>query len=115
MAAKKRSKQGGRKGSKTAFVLGLAHSMPAKDVVAKAAAQGMKLSEKYVYNVRSSHRSGPAKRPSPGRPAKRGRPARVRAQAGDGNLESRLRSAIAELGLARARQVFDEVSAAFGG
>lgn len=89
--------------------------MPAKDVVAKAASQGMKLSEKYVYNVRSSHRSGPATRPGPGRPAKRGRPARARASASNGNLEVRLRGAIAELGLARAREIFDEVSAAFGG
>lgn len=118
MASKKKS--GGRKGSKTAFVLGFPDSMPAKVVVERAAAQGMKISDKYVYNIRSSHRgkASGAKR-GPGRPpnaatgvkraAKRG-PTR-----GGGDLEQQLRSAIAEAGLTRARVVFDEVTAAFGG
>lgn len=116
MASQK--KRGTRKGSKTAFILGLPANMPAKDAVAKAAAAGMKVTEKYVYNIRSMNR-GKAKR-GPGRPprsaapraAKRGR---GRPRAAGGDLESQLRGAIAELGLARARAVFEEVSAAFGG
>lgn len=118
--ASKKSKRGTRKGSKTAFILGLPGDMPAKDVVAKAAAAGIKVGEKYVYNIRSSNRGRPAKaKRGPGRPRKaavaRGRrrgPGRPRAANGD--LESRLRAAIAELGLARSRAVLDEVAATFG-
>jgi hypothetical protein len=103
--------------------------MPAKDVVAKGAAQGMKLSEKYVYNIRSSNRGKKGPRRGPGRPPKaaRGRPPKIgrratrtvgrgrgRPRAG-GDLDQQLRATIAELGLARSRAVFEEVAAAFGG
>src|SRR5579859_4856077 len=40
--------------SKAAFVRGLPSSTPAKEVVAKARAAGMKLTESYVYNVRGA-------------------------------------------------------------
>lgn len=124
MATKKNArKSGGRAGSKTAFILRFPEGMPAKDVVAKAAAAGINVSEKYVYNIRSAHRgkAGKATR-GPGRPPKAtGNAVRIgkrgpgRPRAGGGDLEQQLRTAIAEAGLARARAVFDEVAAAFGG
>lgn len=115
MASKK--ERGPRKGSKTAFILGLPADMPAKDAVAKAAAAGVKVTEKYVYNIRSSsRRKGPKAKRGPGRPPKSAAPrAAKRGRADSGDLEGRLRAAIAELGLARARAVLDEVATAFGG
>lgn len=115
------NKSGARTGSKTAFVLGLPADMSAKDAVAKGAAAGIAISEKYFYNIRSMHRgkSGQVRR-GPGRPPKKGGPGRTRGRVGrrpafGGDLESRLRAAIAELGLARSRAILDDVAAAFGG
>lgn len=47
MAAKK------KKVTKTAFVLGLPKDLPAKEVVAKAKASGISISDKGVYAIRS--------------------------------------------------------------
>jgi hypothetical protein len=119
MATTKPAKASAKKITKTAFVLGLPRDMSASDVVKKAEASGMLLTEKYVYVIRSSHRGGSKKR-GPGRPAKsarRGRRPAKRAtqnRSADG-LEQRLRSNIAQLGLDRARQILDEVAAAFAG
>lgn len=110
-----------RKGSKTAFILNLPADMPAKDAVAKAAAAGIKVTDRYVYNVRSAHRGQPAKaKRGPGRPPKAATGRRAGQAPGarlsrGGDLEARLRGAIAELGLARSRAVFDDVVAAFEG
>jgi hypothetical protein len=120
--ASKKSKRGARKGSKTAFILSLPADMPASEAVAKAAAAGIKVSDKYVYNIRSANRGKPAEaKRGPGRPPKAGRGARRAAKRGPGrprgaggDLEAQLRGAIAELGLARARAVLDEVATAFG-
>ena len=79
---------------------------PAKDVVAAAAKRGIKLSARYVYVIRSSDKARERRRA--GRP---GRPAGSRR--GRGSAEVELRRAIAELGLARARQILREVEAAF--
>lgn len=43
-------------GSKTAFVLSQPVDVPAAQVVAKAAALGLKIREKYVYNIRATAR-----------------------------------------------------------
>lgn len=126
MASKKTRNKGPRAGSKTAFVLGLPKDMPAKDAVAAAKAKGISISVGYVHGIRSAHgrkgkNRGPGRpRRGPGRPSKRGRGARraaERARAGGsaGDLDHGLRAAIAELGLARTRQILDEVAAAFGG
>jgi hypothetical protein len=78
-------------------------STPAKEVVAAAAKQGMKLTERYVYVIRSADKAkGRRGAPAPGRRA-------------GGGAEANLRRAIAELGLARARAVLAEVERAFGG
>ena len=77
---------------------------PAAEIVAAAAKAGMKLTAKYVYVIRSATK---AKARRGGGPSGR----RVR---GGGSSDAALRQAIAELGLARARQVLAEVESAFG-
>lgn len=53
MAAKKAKKSSSKNVSKSAFVRGLPASMPAKEVVAKAKAAGLTLSDRYVHVIRS--------------------------------------------------------------
>jgi hypothetical protein len=95
MAAKRRKKT---PLNKSDFVRKMGKT-PAKEVVAAAAKQGMKLTERYVYVIRSADKAK----------ARRGRAA----PAGRRGAEGDLRKAIAELGLSRARQVLAEVEAAF--
>ena len=62
MAAKKNNKARAAGGpSKTEFVLGLPRELSAKDVVVKAKEKGLKLSEAYVYKIRSASPGGSAK------------------------------------------------------
>ena len=101
MAKKKTEK----KISKAAFVRGIDAGTPAKEVVAKAKAEGMVLSEAYVYNVRATSKT---KKPGRGRP--RGpapRSAGVRPAPGRGSAEELLRAVAAELGLAHAISVLE--------
>ncbi len=73
-AGKTAGKRRGRKpgsGSKTAFVLSLPQDLPAADVVKKAAEKGIKISDKYVYTIRSSKRRRSAG--ANGAPVARGR------------------------------------------
>ena len=95
--------------TKTSFVLGLPAQMSAKDVVKKAAAAGISLTDKHVYVIRSVSRTKP-KKPGRGRKLKRA----ARSRRADG-VEATLRSAIAQVGLSRAKQIFDEVAAVFAG
>jgi hypothetical protein len=53
MAARKAKKPTSKALSKSAFVRGLPASMPAKEVVAKAKAAGLTLSDRYVHVIRS--------------------------------------------------------------
>lgn len=54
MAAKKSKKSASKSvASKSAFVRGLPASMPAKEVVAKAKAAGLTISDRYVHVIRS--------------------------------------------------------------
>src|SRR5215471_16150325 len=103
MAARKKRTRNGEM-TKSDFVRSLPGDTPAKDVVERAAKKGMKLSEKYVYVIRSND-----KRNTGGGGGRR----RGRGRAAGGGGEAQLRKAIAELGLARARAVFQEVEAAF--
>jgi hypothetical protein len=77
--------------------------MAAKEIVALAKQAGIKLSERYVYVIRSSDRS-------------RGRLGAHQGWGRDSGraAETSLRRAIAELGLVRARQVLADVESAFG-
>ena len=88
--------------TKSDFVRKMANT-PAKEVVAAAAKAGMKLTERYVYVIRSADKAKGRRGVGGGRRA-----------AGGGASEVALRNAIAELGLARARQVLADVEHAFG-
>ena len=68
MAAKKKSASKKKAISKTSYIRNLPHSMPAKDVVEKGRADGLKLSIAYIYGVRSKSKTGTKT------PKKRGRP-----------------------------------------
>jgi len=116
-------------GSKAAFIRSMPSDTPAKVVVEAAAEKGMKLSANHVYAVRSGSNPGNKKkskgkpgpkpkaaraasaRRKPGRPAGSGRGG----GGGAGSLETALRNAIADLGLIRAREVFDAVESTFAG
>lgn len=79
--------------------------MPAKDVVAATKA-GVKLTERYVYVIRSADKA----RARAGKPiGSRGRGRRAHA----GASEAQLRRAIAELGLSAAREILRDVEASF--
>lgn len=106
-----RSKAPATFGSKTKFILSFPGDTPAREIVEKAQATGVQFSEKYVYVVRSNAKVAAQKRA-----ARSGQvAARALSAAADGALESQLRKVIAELGLARARQIFSDVEAAFEG
>jgi hypothetical protein len=83
-------------------------SMPdatAREVVEAGTKKGVKLSEKYVHVIRSADKARARGGRVVGGATRRGR--------GASGSEAELRRAIAELGLARARQVLGEVEAAF--
>lgn len=94
-----------RKLTKTDFVRSMGDAK-ASDIVAAAKKKGMKLSERYVYVIRSNDNArGRGSAPATGRGG-RGRRA-------GGDAEAQLRQAIGEIGLTAARRVFDEVERAF--
>ncbi|MEO8797995.1 MAG: hypothetical protein ABI551_08935 [Polyangiaceae bacterium] len=104
MAKKKTEK----KISKAAFVRGIDLSMPAKEVVAKAKADGINLSEAYVYNVRATSKTKkPGGRGGRRGPAPKSSPTTVRVSPGRGSAEELLRAVAAELGLAHAIAVLE--------
>jgi hypothetical protein len=98
--------------SKTAFVLGLAKDMPASEVVAKAKAAGIELTDRYVYVIRSKAK-GRAGKPTGrrGRPpkvagAKRGpKPGRKAAAVSATSLATQFLEMALDLGLARAEDL----------
>ena len=87
-----------RKTSKAAFVRSFPSSTPAKEVVAKAKAAGITLSDAYVYNVRATSKT---KKSGGARGSRRG-PAPTVHVAGGRGAEDLLRAVASELGLARA-------------
>lgn len=86
--------------TKTEFVLSIPASTRAAEVVELAKKRGIKLTARHVYVIRSIAKK---KAGAGGRRGARGR----------GTAEAELRSAIAELGLARAREVLAQVERAF--
>jgi hypothetical protein len=92
--------------SKAAFVRSLPRSTPAKDVVAKAKAAGLKLNSEYVYKVRSKGggKAAPAKR-GPGRPASA--PVATRPHAN--GIEQQLALLLVEHGLDRVQRLVSEI------
>lgn len=117
MASKKTAKKvSGKFGAKADFIRSQPESMSAKEIVDAAAKQGIKISVNHVYNLRTAA----AKKGEGGKgaglmaPPKRG-VGRPRANAGGTDVERQLRAAIAEVGLQRAREIFEAVAVAFRG
>jgi hypothetical protein len=82
--------------------------VPAKDVIAQAQANGMKLSVAQVYNIRSTDKLKKTAGTSPRASVLRS----VGVSSGD--AEARLRRLIADVGLTRSKEILNEVLAAFG-
>jgi hypothetical protein len=97
-------------GAKSAFVRSLDRSLSAAEVVALAEKRGLRLTAAFVYNIRSSSARSSKQR---GPTKSRGRAARVAHTSG--SPESQLRAAIAQIGLARAREILQEVEDTFAG
>ena len=110
MASDKHSKP--RFGAKSEFVRSLDPSIPAAEVVAMAEKRGLKLTTGLVYNIRSA--SNASLRGGRGRIGQK--PAvKWRAGTTEDTAEAQLRAAIAQIGLARARQILEEVEETFAG
>jgi hypothetical protein len=96
-----------RFGAKSDFVRSLDRSIPAAQVVVMAEERGLKLTPGFVYNIRSSA-SGKV-----GRDVAAARKQKTAAKVE--SAEVVLRSAIAQIGLAKAREILEEVEATFAG
>lgn len=93
-------------GAKSDFVRSLDREIPAAEVVALAQKRGIKLTTGFVYNIRSSQG---------GKAGGRAQLRRRQSDAKTQGAESMLRTAIAQIGLVRAREILDEVEATFAG
>jgi cysteine sulfinate desulfinase/cysteine desulfurase-like protein len=115
MASKKTVKKVTDKfGAKADFIRSQPASLSAKEIVDAAAKQGIKISVNHVYNLRTAAaKKGDAPKGAGVLAPKRG-VGRPRASGG-GDVERQLRAAIAEVGLQRAREIFDAVAEAFRG
>jgi hypothetical protein len=93
-------KSADKKMSKTAFVKSQPLALSAKQVVDKAKEQGMTLTDKYVYTVRSAAKAKAQKQRPKGAATK---PAIVKAvKTGSNSVEDLLRAAASEIGLSKA-------------
>jgi hypothetical protein len=93
-------------GAKSEFVRSLDRAIPAADVVALAERRGMKVTAGFVYNVRSSANAKTNRNGS--------KHDRQRAATAE-RAEALLRAAIAQIGLARAREILEDVEQTFAG
>jgi hypothetical protein len=96
--------------------------MSAKEVVEAARKVGLKVTVNHVYNIRAAEKkegphAGPrsAAAPSTNTPSRRGRKPASQMSTASTALEAQLRRAIAEVGLQRAREIFDSVESVFVG
>lgn len=123
MAAKKASnKSSGKFGAKADFIRSQPAAMSAKEVVEAAKKAGLKVTVNHVYNIRAAEKkeggfsaprsASPNSMPTPSR---RGRKPAGGAGLASTALEAQLRRAIAEVGLQRAREIFDSVESVFVG
>ena len=116
MAMKKTGKKkvSGKFGAKADFIRSMPESMPAKEVVDAAAKQGIKISVNHVYNLRTAAAKKTDDVKGTGLLTPKRGVGRPRTSGGS-DVERQLRAAIAEVGLQRAREVFDAVAVAFRG
>jgi len=125
MAAKKTSnKNSGKFGAKADFIRSQPASMSAKEVVEGAKRVGLKVTVNHVYNIRAAAkkegtfappRSAPAPSTGHASASRRGRGPASSASGASAALEAQLRRAIAEVGLQRAREIFNSVESVFVG
>ncbi len=125
MAAKKTTnKNSGKFGAKADFIRSQPASMSAKDVVEAARKAGLKVTVNHVYNIRAAEKKeGPHGAPrsvaapstNAPSPSRRGHKPASSAMTASTALEAQLRRAIAEVGLQRAREIFDSVESVFVG
>jgi len=125
MAAKKASnKNSGKFGAKADFIRSQPASMSAKEVVEAARKVGLKVTVNHVYNIRAAEkkegghagpRSTAALSANVAAPSRRGRKPASQGATASTALEAQLRRAIAEVGLQRAREIFDSVESVFVG
>lgn len=116
MASKKTGKKvPGKFGAKAEFIRSQPESMSAKDIVDAAAKQGIKISVNHVYNLRTAAAKKGGDTKSLGLLTPKRGVGRPRSTGGAGDVERQLRSSIAEIGLQRAREIFDAVAVAFRG
>ncbi len=108
-AAKVTSRAKGPKVTKAAFVRSLPHSMPAKDVVAKAKAAGFSLSTKHVYVIRSEANKKNGKSATQAR----GREPKVSPAAG-GSVETNFRKLLLAIGIAKSKSLLADVEHRLG-
>jgi hypothetical protein len=106
---KSTAKKSTKKINKSDFVRSFEDGTPAKVIVVQAAKKGIKLTERYVYVIRSADKAKSRNGKVPG----------VFARVTYGKRKpssdaSALRQAIAEVGLAEARRVLAECERAFG-
>jgi hypothetical protein len=83
-------------------VRSLPATTPAKDMVAKAKAEGISLSENYVYNVRATSKSSRKGKATVGRPPQN-------ASSQTTSSEMTFRRLVLDLGLSRAKSLLTEV------
>ena len=109
---RKKSPTGKRTVNKSAFVRSQPTTMSAREVVEKGAAQGIGLSEKYVYNIRAKAKASGRTGAGPGRPGRRpGRPPGSRS-AGAGSAEERFAELALEVGLTKAEALLGRLRSA---
>jgi hypothetical protein len=114
-SAKKNAADNSKSINKTAFVLELPADMSAKEVIDKGKAAGIKLTDRYVYSIRSKAKV------RGGNPGRRGRPRGTgnkdgtlvgRGQSGSaGALESRFFDVALDLGLSKAESLLSSLRA----
>jgi len=97
-------------GAKSDFVRALPRHIPAAEVVALAQLQGVKLTTAFIHNIRSN---GKAK--AMAMAMANGQQLKPKSQARTASAEAVLRAAIAQIGLARAREILEAVEATFAG
>ncbi len=104
-------KTAAKKVTKTAYVLGLARDLPAKDVVAKAKAAGITLTDKHVYSIRSGAKARKAKTGPKMKTGPKAGSKRLANGAGNGSIESRFVDLAMDVGLARAEEMLGKLRA----
>lgn len=114
-SAKKNPAENAKSINKTAFVLELPADMSAKEVIDKGKAAGIKLTDRYVYSIRSKAKV------RGGTPARRGRPRGAGAKGiaisergasgASGALESRFFDVALDLGLSKAEALLSNLRA----